>query len=207
MTTTVDAYLAELEQLLAAADPVLRQELVDGIREELAGVSPDAADARLRELGDPARVAVGLLSETQGAARAAAAPARQEPTQDGDAAWYPIVTLLLLTIGGIVVPVIGWLAGLIMLWAARGWRILHKVAGTALALTGPLLVFLGLFPWSVAETSTVTQISGSGSSSPNPLIPPVVEAPFPVWLVVFVVVFAAWVAGWIWLLIAHRTRR
>lgn len=52
--TTTEGYLAELEQLLADADPTTRQELVDGIREELTGLSPEEADARLRELGDPA---------------------------------------------------------------------------------------------------------------------------------------------------------
>jgi len=201
MTLTPDAYLAELERLLANADPVTRQELVDGIREELAGLSPEEADARLRELGDPAYVAVGMLAETRDAAPAPARAAEQ----DGDAAWYPVVTVLLLTVGGVIVPVLGWIVGLIMLWAARGWRTLHKVAGTVIALLGPGMLLAGLV---ATGTTQVTQVNpAGGGDSPNPLIPPMVEAPFPTWWMLAIVVLVVWIAGWIWLLVAHRARR
>jgi hypothetical protein len=35
----------------------------------------------------------------------------------GGPGWVAILTVLLLLIGGIVVPVVGWLAGLALLWS------------------------------------------------------------------------------------------
>jgi hypothetical protein len=190
MMITVDTYLAELERLLASADPAVRQELVDGIREELAGLGADEADARLRELGDPAFVAAGVLAEASDAAPASSASAAPE----GDAAWYPVLTVVLLTIGGFLVPVLGWVVGLIMLWAATGWRTLHKVAGTVLTLAAPGGLLLLLLP--------VAVVAVPSEPNPNPLMPPTIP-----WWVIALVLLVAWIAGWIWLLIVHRARR
>lgn len=190
MTAATDAYLVELEQLLAAADPDVRRELVDGIREEFASLAPHEADARLRELGDPAFVAAGVLAEGPDAAPAAPAP----PAAEGDAAWYPVLTVVLLTIGGFIVPVLGWVVGLIMLWAAKGWRTLYKVAGTVLAVLAPGGLLMLTLP-------AVAVVAPSGPSS-NPLMPPMIP-----WWGIVLVVLAAWIVGWIWLLVAHRARR
>ena len=82
---------------------------------------------------------------------------------------------------------------------------LHKVVGTVLALAGPGMVLAGLVAFRTTEVTHPTQVVGGGDN-PNPLMPPMVEAPFP-WWVLALVLGLVWIAGWIWLLIAHRARR
>ena len=43
---------------------------------------------------------------------------------------YPVLTVLLLMLGGFALPVVGWLAGVVMLWAGREWSIGQKWLGT-----------------------------------------------------------------------------
>lgn len=43
---------------------------------------------------------------------------------------YSVVTVLLLILGGFVVPVVGWFAGVVMLWAGDRWSIGDKLLGT-----------------------------------------------------------------------------
>jgi heme/copper-type cytochrome/quinol oxidase subunit 2 len=43
---------------------------------------------------------------------------------------YDVVTVLVLMLGGFVVPVVGWLAGVVMLWASRRWSVADKWLGT-----------------------------------------------------------------------------
>ncbi|PZQ88323.1 MAG: hypothetical protein DI534_12785 [Leifsonia xyli] len=185
MTTPPQAYLAELERQLADVEPGVRDELVEGIREELAGLDETDAAARLRALGDPAFVAASARAE------AAAPKPTQQPKQD--AAWYSVVTVLLGSIGGFVVPFLGWVVGLVMLWMAASWRLHHKVVGTVLTIAGPAGLMLVLLP-----------AYGVGVAV-DPLIPPGSDAP---WWVFALVGAVAWLAGWIWLLVAaERARR
>ena len=177
--TKIEDYLTELDSLLTGVDPATREGLLHGIREELSTLTPADADARLRALGDPAFVAASVRAE------------RGTLTlQKEDAAWYSILTVLLLTVGGFIIPVIGWLAGLVMLWASRTWAVSHKVIGTLVALGGPGLAVAGLLG-GVAV--------GPGESSPQgPIVP----------LILFGVLLIAWLGAAIWLLVvADRLRR
>jgi hypothetical protein len=184
--TAIENYLAELDELLVDVDSATRDGLVGGIREELVGLTDAEAQARLRALGDPAYVAAGVLAEIP-------APAARERTRD--ATWYSVLTVVLLTIGGVVVPVLGWIVGLIMLWAARGWTLVHKAIGTLLALAGPGGLLLLLFP--VGATITYPE------PNPNPLLPPTIP-----WWTIALVLAVVWLVGWVWLLVvANRSRR
>lgn len=49
-----------------------------------------------------------------------------------------IAALVLLLIGGIVVPVLGWIVGVILLWTSRRWEAWEKLIGT-FVLPGGLL--------------------------------------------------------------------
>ena len=60
------------------------------------------------------------------------------PAQDGA---YTVATVLLLILGGFVVPVVGWFAGVVMLWAGTGWSAAEKWLGT---LVWPAVVGLPL---------------------------------------------------------------
>ena len=177
--TKIEDYLTELDGLLVDVDPVTREGLVNGIREELSALAPADADTRLRALGDPAFVAASVRAE------------RGTLTlQKEDAAWYSILTVLLLTVGGFIIPVIGWLAGLVMLWASRTWAVSHKVIGTLVAVGGPGLAAAGLLPWAFVAV-------GPGESPQAPIVP----------LILFSVVLLAWLGAAIWLLVVADRRR
>jgi len=181
--TAIDAYLAELDELLGDVDPSIREGLVGGIREELAGLTEQEATERLRALGDPAFVAASARAEL---------PSIEVPRRD--ATWYPVVAVLLLAVGGFVVPVVGWIVGLVMLWASRSWRLAHKVVGTLLTFAGPVGLVFMLLP--------ARFVAVAPGPSVNPLLPE--STPFPIIAVLALV----WLAGWIWLLVAaYRTRR
>lgn len=75
----------------------------------------------------------------------------QRPAQDEA---YSVVTVLLLIVGGFVVPVVGWFAGVVMLWAGARWSATDKTLGT---LVWPVVV--GLPVAAVAIASAVTDHS------------------------------------------------
>lgn len=138
----VRAYLDELRRLLAGApDGDL---VVDGverhIEDALAGApaDPGRTAAVLAELGDPAAIAaeVGPVS----APAAPIAPAVPFLERRGGA----VLTVLLLTVGGIVFPVAGWLVGLGLLWFSKGWRLVDKLVGTfTIPVVLVLIVLIG----------------------------------------------------------------
>ncbi|TCK27853.1 hypothetical protein [Pseudonocardia endophytica] len=68
------------------------------------------------------------------------------PDQDGA---YTVATVLLLILGGFVVPVVGWFAGVVMLWAGSGWSAADKWLGTLVwpAVVGLPLGAMGLAGW------------------------------------------------------------
>ncbi|GAA4755149.1 hypothetical protein GCM10025783_30380 [Amnibacterium soli] len=74
------------------------------------------------------------------------------------------LVVLLLTLGALVAPVIGWLVGAVLLWSSHGWRTIDKVLGSAVGLVAlgiPLLLRF-LVPWTPS-----TDCSGSGFCAPS----------------------------------------
>lgn len=79
--------------------------------------------------------------------------------------------VVLLAGAGIVVPVLGWLVGVALLWTSRLWTIAEKLLAT-LITPGMLLIPLVLVLDSSSDTCTVTVIDhrtvrhcGGGSST------------------------------------------
>jgi len=123
--TTTTAYLADLERELRGLPAPLASDILAGVREELRGLDDAAAAERIAVLGDPAAIAA--------AARAEAPPRRE------DAPWYRVLTILLIAVGGFVVPVVGWAVGVGMLWYSRTWVLRDKLVGTLVVPVGALL--------------------------------------------------------------------
>lgn len=71
--------------------------------------------------------------------------AHPRPATDPDA--YPVLTVLMLMLGGFVLPVVGWLAGVAMLWTGRSWSVGEKWLGT---LVWPVVVVVPLLPLAAA---------------------------------------------------------
>jgi uncharacterized membrane protein len=139
MERQVDRYLRELEAHLADLPRSRRRELVAEIEEHIedalaATPEPDEAQVRnvLERLGEPEEIA-REARERFGVPR---------PTSG----WREILALVLLPIGGVIVPVVGWVVGAVLLWTSPVWSTRDKVVGT-LVWPGGLLVpvYLSLF--------------------------------------------------------------
>ena len=197
----VEDYLRRLD---AAAYPLgddRRGELMAGIREHIeaaidSGEVHDEASTRvlLDRLGDPAEIVAAALDEDGGAAGTAypqpgAAPVAYRRPGIG----LEITAALFLTVGSVLF-VIGWLVGVVLVWASRRWTVGEKLLATLVFPGGPVFAIF------LAGTMTGTQ-SCSSSSETDGLGGPVIGTPIetctttgfslPPWL--GVPLFAAWV--------------
>jgi hypothetical protein len=153
-TQAVKEYLHDLEAELRDLPRSRRQELLGEIHDHIDSALADApardeAEVRnvLDRLGDPSDIAE---------------EARQRfgvPKAKSGA--LEIAALILLPIGGIILPVIGWFIGVILLWSSRVWTAGEKLAGTLLFPGGLLLpAALGLGLVGVRSCSGVIQPAG-----------------------------------------------
>jgi HAAS domain-containing protein len=139
----VRAYVDELRRAARDLPRGRRSELVQEIEEYLAeAIPPDASEAEVRtaldRLGDPEQI----VAEERGRAG----------VQTGRAGWVEWVAVFLLPIGGVVVPVLGWVIGAVLLWASRIWTVRDKLIGTLL-LPGGLIAAAAMF-FLVGSTET-----------------------------------------------------
>ena len=143
-------YLARLDGALQfqQVPPSHRREILDGIREHIGAArathSASRGDERdsdvlnlLEELGTPEEIAAAALGAGD---RPVAPPTPGRPVLE-------IIALLLLSVGSLVVPIVGWLAGVVLLWLSPLWTGKDKLIGTFLPPGGvgvlPLIVLYG----------------------------------------------------------------
>jgi hypothetical protein len=124
---TAQAYLKQLRRAARRLPRANRDELVAQIDEHLReALPPGATEAAVRteldRLGSPAEI-VAAEYERLGVA----------PVSGG---WFEWITLLLLLIGSLIIPILGWLVGVIMLWISGVWSWREKLAGTLLVPGG-----------------------------------------------------------------------
>jgi hypothetical protein len=131
-TTAVTGYLDRLRSALAPAPADLRDEIVAGVREELTGLDDAAASARIAQLGDPALIAAEALEGLP-------APKGKRPLT------YLLFTVGLLVIGGYVIPVIGWLIGLVLVIGSNVWTKHEKTVAVAVSAGASALALVLLF--------------------------------------------------------------
>lgn len=110
---------------------------------------------------------------------------------------FAVTAALFVMLGGIVVPFIGWVAGLVMLWRSRAWTLRQKWIATLvpIAATAAVLLVLALLSstWSTAD-------AGLGGS---PVIPVVFDLGWTA--VVLLLVAFAISGGWLlWLVFRPR---
>ena len=130
-------YLKRLNSELQGLPRARRRELVEEISGHIAEARADLeseneADVRslLDRLGDPAEIA---------------AEARGRYGVERRGSGLDIVALVLLLIGGIVLPVVGWVIGVVLLWISETWTTTEKVIGTLVVPGGLALpLFLTL---------------------------------------------------------------
>ncbi len=121
-TQVTGDYLAELDSLAAARlTTARRHELVADIREHIstAVAAGEAVLAVVTRLGTPAEI----ISAESPEARLAPEPPRLRATE------YGAVVLLLF---GAFLVLVGWLAGVVLLWTSDRWTTRDKWIGTLL---------------------------------------------------------------------------
>lgn len=155
----VASYLDDLTAALAGLPRARRNELVDDIANHIDALLTEAAEsgpvtrdvvaAIPAEVGDPAEIA-----------REAGAGAVPRP---GPTRWdWAVIAILLF--GGIILPVLGWLIGVVMRWVSSSWRVKDKVIGTLL-VPGGLLLPLVLLVLGVDGPASTTSCSQSPTTS------------------------------------------
>jgi uncharacterized membrane protein len=190
--TLVDRYLKDLDAELQGLPASQRQEILDEVGEHVAaaraamGADTEAGvRAVLERLGDPADIA----AEARERFGLPAEPARPATP------WLEIIALVLL-----VIPFLGWLVGVVLVWVSRRWTIRDKVIGT---LGGMSWVVAGLGTIMVRAVNIPSSAMGSGTpvGSPGPIEstgPSVVE------VILFVAPFVLPIAAAIYLAVRLR---
>jgi HAAS len=187
----IQDYLDDLDSELADLPRAARREVVaeisahiDELRTELS--NDDEAHVRelLDRVGDPADLA---------------AEARERfGIQPHKRTWVEVTALVLLSIGGLVIPVIGWLIGVVLLWISEVWSTRDKLLGSLVIPGG-----IGGLWWyaqlgTYSETCINNQCTGGPSDSQRIL-----------WLVLFITLALASIATLVYLGVRMRrlTRR
>ena len=134
----VSDYLNRLRVALADVPTEVSHEIVRGIAEELEGLGAEDAAERIRNLGDPAFIAAAARSETK---EAGSAQRLSPGPVTGDPRWYVVLASLLVAVGGVVIPVLGLIGGLAMVWLSRTWQRWEKWVAT-LAAPGALVLLV-----------------------------------------------------------------
>jgi hypothetical protein len=146
MSTTpdklVERYLKHLEVELDDLPRDGRREIVDEIAGHIAEARAslqheNEADVRniLEGLGDPADIAADAGERFD--VRPTSAAARYKP------GWIEVGALVMLLVGGLIVPIVGWFIGVVLLWVSNAWNVRDKVIGTVFVPGGlGLSVFL-----------------------------------------------------------------
>jgi hypothetical protein len=141
-------YLERLNAELRDLPRERRRELVDEI-------SGHIAEARA-ELDPDDELAVRELLDRLGEPEEIAAEAAPRQAVHRRAGWKEIGALILLPIGGIVVPVVGWFAGAVLLWVSDAWSTRDKLLGTLLFPGGLLLpLALGVMATEASGCGTI----------------------------------------------------
>ncbi len=90
---------------------------------------------------------------------------------------------VLLLFGGIVFPVLGWLAGVVLLWASGRWTTAEKLLGTLVVPGGLLLpvALLVVVPGETCSTGSFGPVDGPMVTTPETCtgfsLPPAVGIP------------------------------
>jgi uncharacterized membrane protein len=146
----VETYLERLNRELRDLPEAGRREVVDEVRHHIAEAraepgSESEAEVRniLERLGDPAEIA----TEARG---------RFGVRRQG-AEWREVSAIVLLLLGGFV-WFVGWIVGLILLWASDRWTVRDKVIGTLVVpggLSSVVFVLIFAMPGSIVWAAVI----------------------------------------------------
>ena len=156
----VKSYLRRLDTALHDLPAARRREIVAEIEthiaEELTQLPAEPTDAQVMDLLD--RV---------GEPEAIAAESREASGSDRPKAGaLETATLVLLLIGGLILPIIGWIVGAVLLWISNVWTTRDKLIGTLIVPGGLALPFaLGFLSSGSVEVCVSKPVIGGNASS------------------------------------------
>lgn len=157
----ISSYLNEIAHEAAALPADRRAELITDISEHIAAAraSGEASTTQgvrdlLSRLGPPRDI---VAAEYEGHDF----PLRPIVVQSPPGTKAELAAVLLLTLGSVVIPLIGWAAGVILLWLSRWWTPKEKVLGTLVWPGGYLgLLFVMSVPAQSCFSSSTTDSNG-----------------------------------------------
>ena len=156
MSSTADKlindYLKRLNRELAGFPRVRRRELVEEISEHIAEARAD--------LESENEAAIRTLLDRLGDPEDIAAEARERFGARPKGSGWDVVALIMLLVGGVILPVIGWIIGVVLLWVSETWTTREKLVGTLVVPGGLALpIFIGL-------TATSSELCSSYNGQP-----------------------------------------
>ena len=166
----VGDYLRELQIAAQRLPADRREELIEEITAHIAEArqsddSPMAVRNILDRLGDPADIVRAAADTPPGspAWSGAGYPAvAAQPDRVGALEWAAVLFLLL---GGIVIPIFGWFAGVVLLWMSPRWTTGDKLLGTLVwpggLLAPALLMVAGAAAGLLATSETICTSGGA----------------------------------------------
>ncbi len=194
---TAAEYLARLDTALRDVPHGIASDIRAGIAEELSSLEPDAAQARIAQLGDPEQIAREAMDAAGyvPAVAAPAPPARRLPLTRTRG--FAIAAAIALGGGGFVVPIVGWFAGVVMVLMSAMWRTWEKLV--AVLLPSATFVLMA----AVSALSQSWAAAGPEGSGVNPLMP---NLALPGWHATLLIGFVLVPVSGLWLLWRMRGR-
>lgn len=149
----VTRYLKDLDRALRDVPAEGRHEIVAEIKEHIAEAAIDRG-------GEMTENELRTILDHVGHPEAIAEDARErygvQRRRGGAMEGIAIFSLLL---GGLVFPVVGWIFGVVLLWASDVWSIRDKILGT-LVVPGGLAAPIALAGFAVAASGCVLPVAG-----------------------------------------------
>lgn len=184
----VRAYLSRLDDALVGVPVATARDIRAGIEEELLSLDATAVRSRIAAIGDPTFVAAAARGETRDASRSLPRSAAAESRG------YVVGAALALGFGGAMVPVVGWLVGIVLVWRSRAWRRWEKVVAT-LTPVAALATAAAAFALVVDDSSGALDTS-DGPTGVSLFVPAVYDI---AWTAVVAMIVANLAVG-VWLL-------
>ena len=156
-------YLARLDRAAQALPPQDRDELLAELRSHLqTGLATDATDADvlnlLHELGSPEDIVAAAEPD-----RSTSLTAPTRPASPWGA--LEVIAVLALTVGTFVLPIVGPLVGIVLVWGSSRWTRGEKGIATVLTALPVVALVLG-----AATFIAVGGDSGPGQPVPEPVV-------------------------------------
>ncbi|KAM9863615.1 hypothetical protein ACI1US_00545 [Leucobacter sp. BZR 635] len=213
-------YLENLDAAVQHLPHGLARDLTAEITAQLSGLDDDELARHIALLGPPDTVAQAALDAAEQTlpadpfgAQAAPAPAAS-PQPLTATRGYAIAAVIMLGIGGIILPFVGWFIGAALVGTSKLWRTKEKLIGI---LAAPAMMALVLLTYVVIGAlqggesgASAAGFSGAAFHDPagegfteNPLLPSVFDG---LWstMVLGVFVFAPLSALWLFLRLRGR---